>query len=140
MESISTRPQYLKAPTKPSIVSLSPFRLRSGQASALLRMNSAKGLVFPATMRFFAALLRNKISGSDRLGEKREAQSRRGPFEMTNSPLTEVLVIGLLTLRLIGSAMFEHMIEHPRQLMRRGRDRVRRAFARPQPAVITAQG
>ncbi len=88
----------------------------------------------------FAWLLRNKPLGSDRLGEEREAQSRRGALEVTNSPLTEVVFIELLTLRLIGSAMFEHMIEHTRQLMGGGGDRLRGAFAGPQPAVITAQG
>ncbi len=104
--------------------------------SRSVTLSNAKGL----GVRFFAALLRNKTLGSDRLGEEREAQSRRGALEVTDRPLTEVLVIGLLTLWLIRSAMFEHMIENTRQLMRSGRGRLRGAFARPQPAVITAQG
>src|SRR5882672_2150361 len=110
--------------------------LRSGQAprrSNLVNLASLQG-------DCFALLLRNKISGSDRLGEEREAQSCRSTLEVTDRPVTEVLFIGLLTLRLIGSAIFEHMIEHTRQLMCRGRDRVRGPFTRSQPAVITAQG
>jgi hypothetical protein len=96
--------------------------------------------IFSAGKDCFALLLRNKISGSDRLGEEGEAQSRRGALEVTNSPLTEVVFIEFLTLRLIRRAMFEHMIEHTRQLMGGGRDRRRGAFAGSQPAVIAAQG
>ena len=62
-------------------------------------------------------LLRNKISGSDRLGDEGEAQPRAGAREVTNRPLPEVLFIGLLPLGLIGRAMFEHMRENARQLI-----------------------
>ena len=74
------------------------------------------------------------------MGEEREAQARGGALEVTNRPLPEVLFISLLTLRLIGRAMFEDMIEHPGQLMRGGGDRLRRPFTGPQPPIITAQG
>ena len=74
------------------------------------------------------------------MGEEREAQSRGGALEVTNRSLPEVLFIGLLTLGLIGRAMFEHMIENPRQLMRGGRDRLRGPFAGPHAPIITAQG
>ena len=57
-----------------------------------------------------------------------------------DSPLPEVLFIELLTLRLIRRTMFKDMIEHTGQLMRGGGDCLRRAFARPQPPIITAQG
>src|SRR5215813_316250 len=86
-------------------------------------------------VRSFAALLRNKPLGSGRLGEEGEAQSRRGTLEVTNRPLTEVMFIGLLTLRLIGRAMFEHMIENAGQLMCSGSGREGRPFTRPQPTV-----
>ena len=36
--------------------------------------------------------------------------------------------------------MFEDMVKNPGQLVRGGRDRLRGAFAGPQPPIITAQG
>src|SRR5918996_2584429 len=96
----------------------------------MLRAGSGDETISFSGQDCFAALLRNKISGSDRLGEEREAQSRRGALEVTNGPLTEVVFIGLLTLRLIRSARVEDMRENPRQLMRGGGDGVRGAFAR----------
>ena len=74
------------------------------------------------------------------MGEEGEAQARGGALEVTNRPLPEVLFIGLLTLGLIGRAMFEDMIENAGQLMRGGGDRLRGAFTGAQPAIITAQG
>jgi hypothetical protein len=63
-------------------------------------------------------LLRNKTSSNDRLGEEDKGQPGSSALEVAKGPSTEVVFRGLLTLRVIGSAMFEHMIEHPRQLMR----------------------
>src|SRR6266852_8120228 len=115
--------------------------LRVCHSEAVGRRISRSGA---AWMRFFASaalwLLRNKISSSDRLGDEGEAQSSCATLEVTKGSLAEVLVIGLLTLGLIGSAMFEDMIEHTRQLVRGGRNRRRRPFAGSQPAIITAQG
>ncbi len=87
-----------------------------------------------------ATLLRNKLSGSVRLGEEREAQVGSGAFELANRPLTQVLIIGLLTLGLIGRVMFEDLVEDPGQLMCGGGDCRRRAFTCPQAAIRTAQG
>src|SRR5581483_6104952 len=85
-------------------------------------------------------LLRNKLSGSERLGEEREAQPCSVTFEVANRALALMLIIGLLTLRLIRGAMFKDMVENAGQLMRRGRNRRRWAFAGPQATIITAQG
>src|SRR5215208_5098219 len=102
-------------------------------------LNDAKGL----SERFFAAprlLLRNKISSSDRLGDEGETQPSGATLEVRNRSLTEVLLIGLLTLGLIRRAMLEDMVENTRQLMRGGRDRLRGAFAGAHAPIIPAQG
>ena len=90
--------------------------------------------------RFFAALLRNKILSSDRLGEEGEAQACGGALEVLNRSVPEVLFIRLLTLGLIRGAMFEDMVKNPCQLVRGGRNRLRRPFAGAHAPIITAQG
>ena len=57
-----------------------------------------------------------KCSSRDRLGEEREAQPCRVPFEVANRSVTNMFIIGLLTLRLIRGAMFKDVVENPGQL------------------------
>ena len=127
--------ESVSAGWKVRIIARSPFdfaTLHQGQLRRRSNLSSDKDC--------FALLLRNKLSGRDRLGEEREAQAGGGAREVTNGAVTEVLVIGLLTLRLIRCAMGKDMVENASQFMRGGGDRRGWPLAGAQAAIITAQG